>query len=102
VILSSGAGSDVRKGAPPTRFIVSDTIGWVSVVVEQVGRNPKLNDVMGPRDKQRVARNSRPDGVWVMGSTSTYVAKVDDFTITVVGEVPPATVKAIAEAVKPE
>jgi negative regulator of sigma E activity len=37
-----------------------------------------------------------------MGSTSTYVAKVDDFTITVVGEVPPATVKAIAEAVKPE
>jgi sigma-E factor negative regulatory protein RseB len=102
VRLFTSPAEEAKAPGPRTRFIVSDGIAWVSVVVEQAGRNPNLNDVMGPKDKQRAARNARPDGVAVMGSSSAYVAKVDDFTITVVGEVPPATVKAIAEAVKPE
>jgi sigma-E factor negative regulatory protein RseB len=102
VWLFTSPEEEAKAPGPRTRFIVSDGIGWVSVVVEQTGRNPNLNDVMGPRDKARVARNARPDGVVVMGSSAAYVAKVDDFNITVVGEVPPATVKAIAEAVLPE
>lgn len=102
VVLFTSPAEEARAPGPRTRFIVSDGIAWVSVVVEQDGRNPKLNGVMGPKDTARMARSARPDGVWVMGSTSTYAAKVDGFTITVVGEVPPATVKAIAEAVKPE
>jgi sigma-E factor negative regulatory protein RseB len=102
VRLFTNPEEEARAPGPRTRFIVSDGIAWVSVVVEQAGRNPNLNDVMGPKDKMRAARNARPDGVAVMGSSSAYVAKVKDFNITVVGEVPPATVKAIAEAVLPE
>jgi hypothetical protein len=96
------AGRDANTAGQGTRFIVTDSISWVSVVVEQAGRNPGLSDVEGPRDKMRAARNARSDGVTVMGSTAAYEAKVNDFTITVVGEVPPSTVKAIAEAIRPE
>ena len=102
VMLFTSPEEEAKAPGPRTRFIVSDGIDWVSVVVEQAGRNPNLNDVMGPKDKARMARNARPDGVAVMGSTSAYVARVNDFNVTVVGEVPPATVKAIAEAVQPE
>lgn len=76
---------EARAVGPRTRFIVSDGIAWVSVFVERVA----LGYVMGPKDRN-----------WVMGSTATYVAMRDGFTITVVGEAPPVTVKAIAEAVR--
>lgn len=102
VTLFTSPEEEAKAPGPRTRFIVTDGIAWVTVVVEQKERNPGLHDVQGPRDRSRVARNARPDGVAVMGATSAYVAKVDDFTITVLGEVPPATVKAIAEAVRPE
>lgn len=97
------AGRDANTAGQGTRFIVTDSISWVSVVVEQAGRNPSLSDVEGPKDKMRAAAgNARTDGVAVMGSTAAYEAKVNGFTITVVGEVPPSTVKAIAEAIRPE
>lgn len=102
VWLFSKPEDEAKAPGPRTRFIVSDGIAWVTVVVEQEGRNPRLNSVMGPKDKMRQASGARPDGVEMMGSSAIYVAKVDDFRITVVGEVPPATVKAIAEAVRPD
>ncbi len=102
VVTFPGMDRNAAASGPGSRFIVSDSIAWVSVVIEQVGRNPSLNGVMGPKDKMRAERNARPDGVSVMGSSAAYEARAGDFKITVVGEVPPATVKAIAEAIRPE
>ncbi len=38
----------------------------------------------------------------MMGTQAAYVAHMDGFEITVVGEVPSSTVKSIAEAMRPE
>ncbi len=38
----------------------------------------------------------------MMGSTATYVAPLEDFKVIVSGEVPPATIKAIAGAFRAE
>jgi sigma-E factor negative regulatory protein RseB len=86
---------EARAPGPRSRFIVSDSIAWVSVFVEH---SSGLGDVVGPRDRMRLGM--RPDGVTLMGSTATYELWRDGVKITVVGEVPPATVKAIAEAVR--
>jgi sigma-E factor negative regulatory protein RseB len=93
---------------PRTRFIVSDGIAWVSVFVEKappagVGK-PLASKDMATKggDKVPPRAGGRTDGVVLMGSSATYVARHDGFRVTVVGEVPPVTVKAIAEAVRPE
>jgi sigma-E factor negative regulatory protein RseB len=77
---------------PRTRFIVSDGIAWVSVFVESADMAPRVGD----------HTTRRPDGVVQMGSSAAYVAQLNGYRVTVVGEVPPATVKSIAEAVRPE
>lgn len=74
-----------EASGPKTRFIVSDGIAWVSVFVS-VANNPQevgLGEAAG-------------------SGTHTYVHQRDGHYINVVGEVPPATVKRIAEAVHPE
>jgi len=78
---------------PRTRFIVSDGIAWVSVFVELAETEPHAG---------RHGPAARPDGVVMMGSSAAYVARLNGYRVTVVGEVPPMTVKAIAEAVQPE
>lgn len=72
-----------QAGAPKTRFIVSDGISWVSVLVE-------------------LADKPRPEGAGQMGATAAYVVKLDNYYISAFGGVPPAVVKAIVEAVRPE
>jgi sigma-E factor negative regulatory protein RseB len=76
-----------RPGAsgPQTRFIVSDGIAWVSVFVS-VADKPQLEGL----------QPFAPSG------TYTWVSRLDGHYINVVGEVPPATVQKIAEAVRPE
>jgi sigma-E factor negative regulatory protein RseB len=70
---------------PRTRFIVSDGIAWVSVFVT-VADSPQQEGLMEAAGS----------------GTNTYVHRLDGHYISVVGEVPPATVKRIAEAVRPD
>jgi len=105
VRLFTSAEDEAKAPGPRTRFIVSDGIDWVSVFVEKTGQNrpaPGLKGAPMPHGKPGASEGERPDGVVVMGSTATYATRLDDFNVTVVGEVPPQTVKAIAEAVRPE
>jgi sigma-E factor negative regulatory protein RseB len=82
-----------QSAAPRSRFIVSDGIAWVSVFVEVASAKPRV----APHGAA-----ARPDGVVQMGSSAAYVAQVQGYRVTVVGEVPARTVRAIAEAVLPE
>jgi negative regulator of sigma E activity len=54
--------------------------------------------------KPRVAgnRDNAVGTVIQMGSSAAYAAEVSGYRVTVVGEVPGATVKSIAEAVRPQ
>jgi len=82
-------GSDPNSKEPRTRFIVSDGVDWVSVFIE-------------PADKGQPPSNARPDGVVLMGLSATYVSRQEAYKVTAVGEVPPMTVKSIADAFQPE
>jgi sigma-E factor negative regulatory protein RseB len=96
VRIFSAPSDEARAQGPRTRFIVSDGIAWVSVFVE------KADKEAADKDRQLAKANGRADGVVMMGSSAVYVTHADGVRITVVGEVPPATVRSIAEAVKPE
>ncbi len=82
-------GPQPAGSAPRSRFIISDGIAWVSVFIEKIGP-----------DQPGVEHRS--EGQWQMGTTAGYTASAAGHRITVVGDVPPATVKAIAGAVQPE
>jgi len=84
-MLSLPSAPDVQAGPQAGRFIVSDGIAWVSVFVS-------------------VANMPQQEGLQEAASSGTYtfVARHDGHYINVVGEVPPATVKKIAEAILPE
>jgi sigma-E factor negative regulatory protein RseB len=74
----------VAAAGPETRFIVSDGISWASVFIS-------------------VADGPQFEGLKQMSpSTFTYQIKLDGHYVTVMGEVPPQTVQAIAMAVHPE
>jgi sigma-E factor negative regulatory protein RseB len=77
------------NAGPRNRFIISDGIAWVSVFIEKIGI-----------DQPGVLRRS--EGLVQMGTTAAFTATAVGHRITVVGDVPPATVKAIAAAVQPE
>jgi sigma-E factor negative regulatory protein RseB len=83
VVLSSPSAVDGQAKGPNTRFIVSDGIAWASVVVDVATKPMKL----GPGQ---------------MDALAGHVIRLGDHYISVMGEVPPAAVKAIAEAVRPE
>jgi len=82
-------GAPTPATAPRSRFIISDGIAWVSVFIEKIGADPP-----------GVTRRS--EGLVQMGTTAAFTASAAGHRITVVGDVPPATVKAIAVAVQPE
>ena len=77
--------------APRTRFIISDGIAWVSVFIE------KTDETAGSPQGMK-----RSEGLVQMGTSAAYTLGVAGHRITVVGDVPPATVKAIASAVQPQ
>jgi sigma-E factor negative regulatory protein RseB len=81
-VLDTPADKADAKG-PRSRFIVSDGIAWVSVFVT-------------------VADKLQETGRKEAAGTNTYVRRQDGYDITVVGEVPSATVERIAAAVLPE
>ena len=79
----------VRKmpaGQQPVEHLVySDGLATVSVFVEKLNRSGR----------------GRVDGPNRMGAVSAYVKVADEHRVTVVGEVPGATVDAIGKSVKP-
>lgn len=78
------------NAGPRTRFIVSDGIAWVSVFIE------KADGGADPQGKKRAA------GLGQIGLSTVYVATVAGHRVTAIGEVPPATVQAIATAIQPQ
>ncbi len=77
-----------EASGPKTRFIVSDGISWASVIVK-VAENPI--------DQKFAEGFGQP-----MGAQASYVLRRENHYISVMGEVPPAVVRAIAQAVLPE
>jgi sigma-E factor negative regulatory protein RseB len=49
-----------------------------------------------PYDRQR----HQQEGVFAAGATQTLTRRVDDWWLTVVGEVPPQTLKAFAQSLE--
>jgi sigma-E factor negative regulatory protein RseB len=86
-------GSD---DGPRTRFIISDGLAWVSVFVEAA------SPPGGPDGKNGHGMGPRPDGAMQMGASAVFTLRQVGHRITAVGEVPPATAKAIAESLRPE
>lgn len=78
---------------PRARFIVTDGLAWVSVFIEPADVPTQISGDGKPR---------RAEGAAQMGASAAYTARVEGHRVTAVGEVPPATVKAIAESVRPE
>jgi hypothetical protein len=76
------------------------------VFVEADRRGVDLKDSRAPNAAKGDAAGPPPgtqaDVAVMMGASAIYTARVDGFKITAVGEVPPATVKAIAKALRPE
>lgn len=93
VRIFNSAEEEAKAQGPRTRFIVSDGIAWVSVFIEK-------GEEGGPA--KSAVPGTRADGVVMMGASAVYVAHMEGYRVTVVGEVPPVTVKSIAEAVRPE
>jgi sigma-E factor negative regulatory protein RseB len=82
----------VTAAQAKSRFIISDGIAWVSVFIESAAVKPQVAG----------SRGSAIGSVVQMGSSAAYSAEVSGYRVTVVGEVPGATVKSIAEAVRPQ
>jgi sigma-E factor negative regulatory protein RseB len=81
--LNSRDGKDGASG-PFTRFLVSDGVTWVSVTVSVAGPQRSVGETQ------------------VSPWTARFPFRLDGHDIVVMGDAPPAAVKAIAEAVRPE
>lgn len=75
---------------PRTRFIISDGLAWVSVFIEDASASEQPGAVR------------RSEGLVQMGTTAAYSLSTAGYRITVVGDVPADTVRAIAGAIQPE
>jgi len=89
--LQRGDGKRPRK--PSSHLMFSDGLASVSVFIESAGTPPALSREGTPR---------KANGPAQLGAASAYTAHIDGYRVTAVGEVPPATVKAIAEALRPD
>jgi sigma-E factor negative regulatory protein RseB len=84
------AAQAVASQVPRSRFIISDGIAWVSVFIESASAGEQPGSLR------------RSDGLVQMGATAAYTLAADGYRITVVGDVPADTVRAIASAIQPE
>ncbi|MFM1885124.1 MAG: hypothetical protein RL026_281 [Pseudomonadota bacterium] len=91
-----GLGRGSRPGGPPQptwHMMFTDGVASVSVFVESARTPPQLTrDGQTPR---------RAQGAVQLGAAAAYTAQIEGYRVTAVGEVPPATVKAIAETLRP-
>ncbi len=81
-----------EKRIESARMLVTDGLAWVSVFIESANESPQLSRTGVPR---------KAEGPVQLGASAAYTARHDAIRVTAVGEVPPATVKAIAESIRP-
>jgi sigma-E factor negative regulatory protein RseB len=86
-----GVGSLPGLPRPASHLMFTDGVAVVSVFIE----NPEKS---ADGTQSRVA--GAPIGAAQLGAASAYTVVVEGHRVTAVGEVPPATVKAIAESVR--
>ena len=77
---------------PSAHMVFTDGLASVSVFIESAGTPPLDSHTGLPRQETGAAQ---------LGAAAAFTALIDGFRVTAVGEVPPATVKAIAEALRP-
>jgi sigma-E factor negative regulatory protein RseB len=88
---------------PRARLMVTDGLAWVSVFIEAARPEPARQGRGGGGGAGAGAQRRGGDGAaQQMGASAAYTASVAGHRVTAVGEVPPATVKAIAESIQPE
>jgi sigma-E factor negative regulatory protein RseB len=86
-----GVGSLPGLPRPASHLMFTDGVAIVSVFIEnperaQDGANARTAGPMGPAQ---------------LGAASAFTVMIDGHRVTAVGEVPPATVRAIAESLRP-
>jgi sigma-E factor negative regulatory protein RseB len=87
-----GVGSLPGLPRPAAHLMFTDGVAVVSVFIE----NPDQ-----PDDSGRSRMAGMPLGATQVGAASAYTVMVDGHRVTAVGEVPPVTVKAIADSLHP-
>jgi sigma-E factor negative regulatory protein RseB len=83
-----------KSGFGNTRMIFTDGLAWVSVFIEPASVPPLLSRTGEARQQA--------EGAAQIGASAAYTARVEGYRVTAVGEVPPATVKAIARSLRPQ
>jgi sigma-E factor negative regulatory protein RseB len=86
---------EARDGTAPrpsSHLVFTDGLAMVSVFIEKASLPPQLSRDGTPR---------KANGHAQLGAAAAFTALTDGHRVTAVGEVPPATVKAIAEALRP-
>ena len=82
-------------GAPPkpsSLMVFTDGLATISVFVESASLPPLTSRTGEPRSNSGPAQ---------LGAAAAFTAIIEGFRVTAVGEVPPQTVKSIAEAMRP-
>jgi len=87
-----GVGSLPGLPRPAAHLMFTDGVAVVSVFIE----NPEQSE---PGGRSRMA--GMPLGPTQVGAASAFTVMVSGHRVTAVGEVPPVTVKAIAESLRP-
>ena len=90
--VGGGVGSLPGLPRPAAHLMFTDGVAVVSVFIES--QDPKADAA-----QSRVA--GAPVGAAQIGAASAYTVLMDGHRVTAVGEVPPVTVKAIAETLRP-
>jgi sigma-E factor negative regulatory protein RseB len=80
----TGSARQMLPGGPVEHLVFSDGMASVSVFVE-VGRDPNA---------------SSHDDAATLGTSSAFATMVQGYRVTAVGEVPPDTVRAIAQSIR--
>jgi sigma-E factor negative regulatory protein RseB len=81
----TASARQMLPGGPTEHLVFSDGLASVSVFIEP-GRN--------------VGGQRRGDDTATLGTSSAYSVAMQGYRVTAVGEVPPATVRAIAQAIR--
>jgi sigma-E factor negative regulatory protein RseB len=77
---------------PSSHMVFTDGLASVSVFIETSGTPLALSHDGTPRPEQGAAQ---------LGAAAAFTSITEGYRVTAVGEVPPATVKAIAESLRP-
>lgn len=77
---------------PASHMVFTDGLASVSVFIESAAAPPEPSHQGAPRKEQGPAQ---------LGAAAAYTAIIDGYRVIAVGEVPPATVKSIAESLRP-